>query len=376
MPERGHRAMPTRRATAAFVALVTVLLMGALPAIALGAADRPAAPAATAPTVVDELQGGFTPAGSGWRDGEGGYGDHHYWIVATKQRNAGVGTWRATLPEAGRYRIQAMVPQRHATTRAARYVIRTAEGTATRVANQYQARGSWMSLGTHALGATVSVRLTARTGDPAGTRRMVAFDALRFVPVVDPAPRPPVIRDIVIVPARTSAVVTFSLDAKGPARVEYRAAGATAWLLGGQDLTADTADHRFVISGLQPATDYELRILATNAGGTTISPILPFTTTAPPPPVISKIVVVPDETRVVVTFSLDAKGPASTEYRPVGTTTWTLGASETSSDYADHRQVIGGLRRETAYELRILATNAGGTTISDIQPFTTLARTA
>jgi hypothetical protein len=77
----------------------------------------------------------------------------------------------------------------------------------------------------------------------------------------------------------------------------------------------------------------------------------------------------------VVTFSLDAKGPASTEYRPAGTATWTLGASETSSDYADHRHVIGGLRRGTAYELRILATNAGGTTISDIQPFTTLART-
>jgi hypothetical protein len=268
-----------------------------------------------------------------------------------------------------------MVPQRHATTRAARYVIRTADGSATRVANQYQARGTWMSLGTHELGSFALVRLKARTGDPAGTRRMVAFDALRFVPVVDPVPMPPVISDIVVRPGRTGAVVTFSLDAKGPARVEYREAGATAWLLGAQDTTSDTADHRFVISGLQAATDYELRILATNAGGTTISAIQPFATTAPPPPVISNIVVVPEETRVVVTFSLDARGPASTEYRRAGTTAWILGASETSSDFADHRQVIGGLRRETPYELRILATNAGGTTISDIQPFTTLGRT-
>jgi hypothetical protein len=268
-----------------------------------------------------------------------------------------------------------MVPQRHATTRAARYVIRTAEGSATRVANQFQARGSWMTLGTHELGPVASVRLRARTGDPARTRRMVAFDALRFVPVMDPVPKPPVIRDIVVVPGRTSAVVAFSLGARGPARVEYREADATAWLLGGQDTTSTTADHRFVISGLRSATNYELRILATNAGGTTTSGIQPFTTTAPPPPVIRDIVVEPGETRVLVTFSLDAEGPASIEYRRAGTITWILGASETSSDYDDHRQVIGGLRRETPYELRILATNAGGTTISETQPFTTLGRT-
>jgi hypothetical protein len=76
-----------------------------------------------------------------------------------------------------------------------------------------------------------------------------------------------------------------------------------------------------------------------------------------------------------VTFSLDARGPARTEYREAGTSGWLVGADETSSTYKDHRQVITGLRPETRYELRVIATNAGGRTVSDIVPFKTKVRT-
>ena len=122
------------------------------------------------------------------------------------------------------------------------------------------------------------------------------------------------------------------------------------------------------IRDLKPQTDYELRVIASNLGGATTSPIIGFTTLAPPPPVIRNIVVKPEDTRAVVTFSLAEKGPARTEYREPGDSGWILGANETSSKYADHRQVIKPLQPETRYELRVIATNAGRLSASQPTP--------
>ena len=81
----------------------------------------------------------------------------------------------------------------------------------------------------------------------------------------------------------------------------------------------------------------------------------------------------PESDRAIVIFSLEEAGPARTEYREAGDTTWLAGPSETSSRYADHRQVIGDLEPGTGYELRVIATNDDGETTSSIVGFTTLA---
>ncbi len=356
------------------VLLITVFAPAGGPVPA--AAQSPDVEVAADAIIVDELGAGFIPRGAGWRDGEGGYDDHHYWQRAVSAPTGRVGTWRVTLPEAGPYRVEAMVPLRHATTKAARYLIGTADGVVIRTANQSRTRGTWVSLGTYELGATAEVRLSARTAD-ARVGRLVAFDALRFVSVAapPPPPDPPVISNLDVVPTDTTAVVRFSLDAPGPARTEYRAASAINWLLGAEETTSKYADHRQVIRGLDPETAYELRVIATNAGGRTVSDTVRFTTQPPSPPVIRNVAVAPEDTRAVVTFSLDRAGPARSEFRESGDATWTLGAEETTSKYVDHRQVINGLRPETAYELRVIATNAGGRTVSDTVAFRTLPRT-
>ena len=234
-------------AALAVVVLLTISPMSLLPSVAQEPAQEPAVAAAAEPTIVDELTAGFSTRGPGWHDGIGGYAGHHYWTAAVPGRTAAAGTWRATLPTAGSYRVEAMISARHATTRAARYIIGTAVGWVSRTVDQSAARGSWLPLGTYALGAEVAVRLTARTGDPAGSGRTVAVDALRFVPRESSPPA--VIRDIDVVAQHDRAVVRFSLDAKGPARTEYRLAGAVDWRLGAEETGSQYADHRQVIDG-------------------------------------------------------------------------------------------------------------------------------
>jgi hypothetical protein len=229
--------------------------------------------------VVDDRDAGFTPRGFGWHDGDGGYAGEHYWQFAVHGRRGGqVGVWRATFPEPGRYTVQARIPPRHATTTAARYRIQTTGGFVKRTVDQAGARGTWVRLGTFELRATTQVRLSARTGDPSRSRRMVAFDAVRFMPQVSVSG--PVIRAIQVEPGPDRAVVTFSLDAPGPARTEYRQAGTDEWIAGPDETSSRYADHSQVIRDLSPATDYELRVIATDDDGTTTSEIVPFTTTA------------------------------------------------------------------------------------------------
>ena len=186
------------------------------------------------------------------------------------------------------------------------------------------------------------MRLSDKTLDPRGSRRKLAFDAVRFVPLEPPDP--PVITRLDVEPRHDRAIVTFSLR-RGSGRAGPSTAwrATSTWLVGANEASAKYADHRHVIGDLKPETDYELRVIATNLGGRTISPIVRFTTLAPPPPVIKNIRSKPEDTRAIVTFSLAEKGPARSEYRTQGDSDWDLGAEETSSKYADHRQVINGL---------------------------------
>jgi len=184
-----ERSMPRLVAAAvAAVFLITVLVPGsALLPVVSQAAEVEVAAAGT--TVVDELAGGFTPKGSGWRSGDRGYAGHHYWTQTSRRRSL-VGIWRATLEKAGRYRVLVRVPWPDATSRKAVYQIKTADGWAKRVRNQRSHRGKWMSLGIHALAKQAEVRLTNKTLDPRRPRRRLAFDAVKFVAVDAPSPTP------------------------------------------------------------------------------------------------------------------------------------------------------------------------------------------
>ncbi len=327
--------------------------------------------AAPGDVVVDDVSAGFRRVGPGWRASLGGYANHHFWLPARRTQSR-IGIWSVTFDEPGLYAVSVKIPGAHASSRKAAYKIKTQDGWVQRVRNQYANRNAWMDLGTFRLAAKAEVRLSDKTLDSRGSRRKLAFDAVRFVPL-DP-PDPPVITRLDVEPKHDRAIVTFSLEAKGPARTDYREAGTTPWSVGANETSSKYADQRQVVTGLKSETDYELRVVATNLGGETVSPIVRFTTLAPPPPVIKDINVEPADQRVVVRFSLDKPGPARTEYRRSGASDWRLGAEETSYKYADHRQVITGLSPETDYLLRTIATNAGGKTVSDVLPFRTLPR--
>jgi hypothetical protein len=363
-----------RTVSAAVMAILAMAALGSAvaPGPVLAQDEAESLTVVPATVIVDDLSDGFRPVGSGWRASAGGYVDHHYWLRA-KRTLGRIGVWNATLEEPGLYRVLAKLPRWHASTRGAIYKVKTADGWARRIRNQSKHRGDWVSLGKHVFSTEAEVRLGDQTLDPRGARRKVAFDALKFVPAEPPPP--PVITRLDVDPRHDRAIVTFSLEAAGPANAEYRRAGTSDWLSGASETSSAYADHRQVIRRLEPETEYELRVIATNSGGRTISPIIGFTTLAPPPPVIKDIVVRPEDSRAVVTFSLGEKGPAKTEYRRVGSDEWFLGAEETSSKYADHRQVIRGIQPERRYELRVNATNAGGTTTSPIERFTTQPRT-
>ena len=133
---------------------------------------------------VDDLTGWFVRSGSGWHQGNTGHDGHHYWVPARASGKTRSGVWRATLAEAGLYRVQVMMAPYHGTTRKAAYKLRTAAGWTTAVRNQFKNRGKWVNLGVYELTQTPMVILTDVTGERDSLRRRVAFDAIRFIPVV------------------------------------------------------------------------------------------------------------------------------------------------------------------------------------------------
>ena len=134
------------------------------------------------PVYIDDLDEGFRTFGPGWNTTASGFAGHHHWIRARASERVSFASWKPVLPVAGAYVIQARVPAEHATTRKAAYRIRTSAGWVTRVRNQYYHRASWMPLGTHDLTMTPIVQLADRTGEDERLGRLLAFDAVRFIP--------------------------------------------------------------------------------------------------------------------------------------------------------------------------------------------------
>jgi hypothetical protein len=131
--------------------------------------------------LVDDKDPGFRRFRQGWRSQTAGYGGRSFWTKVQRSRVRRYATWTATLDTPGRYSVWAKVPWKNATTRSARYKINSADGLKSRSVNQARTRGRWVKLGTHRFGSTARVKLSDRTQEPSGSRRVV-FDVVRFVP--------------------------------------------------------------------------------------------------------------------------------------------------------------------------------------------------
>ncbi len=169
----------------------------------------------------------------------------------------------SALDGAGYYRVEAFVPDAHASTRSAHYHINTTSGVRGAIVDQAAKRGSWVTLGVFSLAAgSAWVELDDVTGEPFEAAE-VAFDAIRLTRASDPGatsadPTPP--EDTVV-----------ALDATAEGVIE--------------DSAADVTFDRFVpgagaaysggsyVYGRWPATELEVRF--TGRAITWIGPMQP-----------------------------------------------------------------------------------------------------
>ncbi len=124
------------------------------------------------------------------------------------------------------------------------------------------------------------------------------------------------------------------------------------------------------ISDLTPRERYEWRVRAVNANGeSSPSNVVPYTTPGPPPAPSGLAVTPTGSTSVLLTWT-DASGDEGgfdVEYRRQGTTAWTLAGSVE----ADTTSVgATGLVASTAFDFRVSARNAQGSTPGDVVTLT------
>ncbi len=134
------------------------------------------------------------------------------------------------------------------------------------------------------------------------------------------------------------------------------------------------------LTGLSVSTPYHVRVVATNATGTTVGPDRTFTTTAPGAPIATSEAAtgVGRDTATLNAVVKQAPGATTTYHFDWGTTAsygqW-IPASEASvaSDGADHAvaQDLASLQPNTTYHFRVVATTGSEVTTGDDETFTT-----
>ena len=136
---------------------------------------------------MDDLDSAFKRGGSGWNQAASGYQKHHFWTKTRSSRVVRQGNWKPILTKPGYYKVAVKIPARNATSRKAKYRIKTADGWVTRVRNQKKRAGDWVGLGVHRLTAVPILKLSDKTGEAGSLGRRLAFDAARFEPASAPA---------------------------------------------------------------------------------------------------------------------------------------------------------------------------------------------
>lgn len=142
--------------------------------------------------------------------------------------------------------------------------------------------------------------------------------------------------------------------------------------------TTTTLNENF--TGLDPATQYFYRIVATNGSGTTQSVIGNFTTLTPSPTIGTPTVVTSID-RADISFPLTTNAASASYVVNYGTNASNLNLSATGTTLTASSTILvrlAGLAENTTYYYRISATNTGGTTTvpsTGTNSFVTLTKT-
>jgi hypothetical protein len=141
--------------------------------------------------VIEELEDSFTTSEANWYRAPCGYEGHTFYTYATdtEAESTNSATWKPTISESGNYRVYAHIPQGcglgiapYAST-SATYQVHHAGGVAEARVDHNTAE-EWVELGTYAFeeGSSGFVTLSDLSGEPYSLRRVIFFDAVKWVP--------------------------------------------------------------------------------------------------------------------------------------------------------------------------------------------------
>ncbi len=138
--------------------------------------------------VIDERESSFSRSAANWYSAACGAGDHAFYTFATNNpaESTNRGVWRPNLPHRGSYRVLAHIPRNCGLgplTGNARYVVHSAAGSIVVPVSQESVEG-WVDLGVYTFdaGNGGAVELDDLTGEMLTARRIIMFDAVKWVP--------------------------------------------------------------------------------------------------------------------------------------------------------------------------------------------------
>ncbi|MBI2892589.1 MAG: phosphodiester glycosidase family protein [Deltaproteobacteria bacterium] len=142
------------------------------------------------PLTIDDASPCFEPSGDAWWTAAVGEGGSCRWTWAWDgAQQDSSGRWSFEVEAAGRYRLEAYLPDVGLSSARAPYALISAGGEERVVVDQDSARGRWLEIGTFVLGAgSARVELYDHTGEPYlgatdPASRKVVFDAVRLTPL-------------------------------------------------------------------------------------------------------------------------------------------------------------------------------------------------
>lgn len=142
----------------------------------------------TGEVIVDDKAAGFVKYGTStyWYEASIGYSGHMYWTYVNGSTRSNYARWTPALSSlgAGNYKVCAYIPSNYATSQKAKYKVYHSGQTHTFTINQNNYYDQWVcSTSSYAFSAngTEYVELSDATGEAASTKRMLGFDAVKFV---------------------------------------------------------------------------------------------------------------------------------------------------------------------------------------------------